>query len=261
MKNFTFIFFAFVLFSCHKIEPSKDETNVNENNKTECYIPEFTNYVSDLTVSLRGWDGLCGGSSLYHTNSIRFQAGFMHNDNYFYSIQKKIIRSNDCDTLESGNWQTLNVLYRYSFTEKKALIYSSVTDSLPEVLFDFNCTIGDTIMLNSERQIRMRVTNVDQQIIQGISFPMVRGTIISYSNSGIPSPLDYDLEVSSEITISPFSPNPYWMGTTLEPLFQIPWSYNEFCQNVGAVMFYYLTANCKLPANGQEIYSVGIYLQ
>jgi hypothetical protein len=264
MKNFTFFLFTLILLSCHKVEPPKDVTNGEDNIDNEYFISGFTDYVTNLTVGLSGWDGLCGAPNLFLTSSIRFQYGFNHNNNYFYSIQKKIIKSNDCVVLDSGNWQTLNVLYRYSFSDKKALIYSSVNDSFPEVIFDFNCSIGDTIMLNQERQIRLKVTNFDQQIIQGISFPLVKGTLISYSNTGIPSPLDYDLEVSSsptnEITISPFSPNPYWTGYSLTTLFQTPWGYNDFCQNVSAVMFSNLTANCKSQTAEQEIYSFGIFL-
>ena len=66
--------------------------------------------------------------------------------------------------------------------------------------------------------------------IQGIDFPVVSGQIITYVYNGLPGAND---NVSSstwgELSISPFSSNPFWFNQDFDMYSGIGWSDSDFC--------------------------------
>jgi hypothetical protein len=178
-------------------------------------------------------------------HGLRFQEGFQSGDEYFYQVQIKTINYNDCDTFYNGNWMEINKLYRYSFDQKKSFVYVSVDDPEPKLLFDFNCSVGDTVFLDEEMYVRMLVTAIDEQQIDGVGFPVVSGKIISFSRDSYFNSNDDILIGSNNLSLTPFSPNPFWAGSSIGTYFNSSWNNSDFCVPATAARVHGIKMACK----------------
>lgn len=247
-----------ILFSCKKEVISVPVKEAVEQSNQETFIPEFIEYNQELTVCVGGWAGGCQGSSQFHSHGIRLLEGLEYNGMYFYSIETSLIRYNECDTFYNSGWQSLNKYYRYSFDEKKSFEYSSIYDSVPELLFDFNCVVGDTLLINQDKLARMVVTDVGQLTINGVNFPIVKGQIVSFCRYGTETGNYDDISTGcAKIVLTPFSPNPFWTGYSLNSTFDLPWSNDQFCVEVTAASVFQLGMRCQNMLNNQSSYNYG----
>jgi hypothetical protein len=260
MKILFIPFLVIFLFGCKKEVHKVPDSEQDEQIDSEVFIQGFTEYSNNLIVSIGGWAGGCQGASQFHSHGIKFSEGIEYDGKYFYSIETNLTWFNDCDTLYYSDWQLLNKYYRYSFDENKSYVYTTVDDNAPELIFDFNCIAGDTIIINQDKLAKFHVTYVGEQLINGIDFPVVRGKIVSFSRYGSAAPNDNEISQGSpEIVITPFSPNPFWSGSSLNSVFDMPWSNDQFCVEVTGVSVYYLSMRCTNLLNNQLFYNYGFH--
>lgn len=216
-----------MLFSCRKeTNPNIEKAQVNEK-----FISEFTNYQTQLDFHFITWDGGCGSINSYQTYKLRLKAGFETGEKYFYAIETSTLFTGPCFVLNTP-WRQIEGYYRYSFVEKKAFYYTGIHDSNPKVLMDFNCQVGDTVVMDQASFTSIIVTSVSSETIQNIVFPKIIGRVVSISKTGQPNPEfdpSKDASHSKLLALTPFSCNPFWYGFNLNDILHDGWYPPGFC--------------------------------
>jgi len=102
---------------------------------------------------------------------------------------------------------------------------------------------------------QLLVTFVGDKTIDGINFPLIKGKIISISRYGYLRPDDQvETYGNSVIVFTPFSPNPFWTGFSLNSLFDLPWNNYQFCTEVSSPTIYGMSMFYRNEMNGQKYY-------
>ena len=250
-----------VLFSCKKESISKiEEVPIKEK-----FISEFTNYQTQIHFDFHSSDGVC---NLFYSNQkhkLRLIPGIESGDKYFYSIEKSalFIGPSPCsDTVLNTPWQQIDGYYRYSFDEKKALYYQDVNDLNPKVLMDFNCHVGDTIIMDQSSFISIIVTSISSETIQNIVFPKIIGRVVSFSKTGNPNPefKPSDANQNALLALTPFSCNPFWYGGDLNDLIQDYWIPTQSCQLSLPNILIQTAMSCNNSLTNSVYYWHGLYI-
>lgn len=207
------------LLSCEKEE---SKSSVNQVNITEDFIIEFTNSLIKSSMTHYCFENSITLSEKY-TGSIEYRIaqGVQIGNHYFYSVQSRFNEKFLSQTGVEQSWDQIGqwedkLLYRYSFSEKKAYLYSMTDDPSPKVLFDFNVSIGDTVDLGSH--------------ISNFSYPVIitAENSININNHQFPNfearPIN---SLNTFIQLSPDLPNPFAFDNTgpfheLDTLVSIP---------------------------------------
>jgi hypothetical protein len=215
-----------VLFSCKKESINK----IEEIPVKEKFISEFTNYQTQLDFHFKSWNGGCGSIDSYQTYKLRLKAGFETGEKYFYAIETSSLFTGPCFLLNTP-WTQIDGYYRYSFDEKKALYYQDINDQNPKVLMDFNCQVGDTIVMDQSSFTSIIVTSISSETIQNIVFPKIIGRVVSISKTGQPNPefKPSDANPNKLLALTPFSCNPFWHGFNLNGILHDGWYPPGFC--------------------------------
>ncbi len=250
-----------ILFSCRKeSNPNIEKTQVNEK-----YISEFTNYQTQLdlhfqSVQIAGFNLLINS---YQTYKLRLKEGFQSGGKYFYAIETTTLFTGPCFLL-SPPWSQIDGYFRYSFDDKKALYYSDTSDSNPKVLMDFNCQVGDTIVMDQSSFTSIIVTSVSTETIQNIVFPKIIGRVVSISKTGQPNPEfdpSKDASHSKLLALTPFSCNPFWYGFNLNDILHDGWNPPGFCVQPETPNFLTEAAmSCNNTLSNASYYTHGLYI-
>jgi hypothetical protein len=264
MKNQNFMFILIlIIFSCKKENISKIE---EDSKLKEKFITEFTNYQTEIEFNFATWNGVCGSYHSCQKHRLRLIPGIESGDKYFYSIEKSALFLGQIpcyDTLLYTQWQQIQGYYRYSFEEKRGL-YQDINDLNPKVLMDFNCQVGDTIIMDESSFTSIIVTSISSVTIQNIDFPKIIGRVVSFSKTGLPNP-EFKPEDASHIKLlelTPFSCNPFWYGGILNDIIDDGWNpgYN-WCVALNSYnLIEVITMSCTNSLTNSEYYKHGFYI-
>jgi len=212
---------SIVTTSCrkNKIIPNRnDKELIVAEPITEKLIKEFLLFERALNLKIIGRQ-MCGSTYLFQNYTFRLQEGQLINNQYFYNIQRKFVYKDNCGLIiDNYDWIDLNVLYRYSFSDKIAYLYQTINDQNPIELFDFNVNVGDLVELDSSINSIMIIEEVGNITLQGQIFPMVTGKLEGQSTYS-----------SYKIIVVPFAPNPFFIDQELSNYYDIIWDNDDFC--------------------------------
>lgn len=206
-RVFNVMFLFIILFSCKKevvILIDEPEIIISDQDVPEIsyfrFISSHRQECHDNSITL---------AETYSAEiEYKFLTGIQENSNYFYPIEKRFKTrfvsqtGMDSSYSNSSEWQNTQMFYRYSFNENKSFLYNSMTDSDPQLLFDFNVKEGDLVnlALNIDSfDFTIEILSVSFELVNNINLPVVK----CFWNSPMGSTWD------SEFTISPLLPNPF----------------------------------------------------
>jgi hypothetical protein len=119
-------YISILISSCKKdkIIPNKNEQAfIATESITEKFIKEFLLFERSLNLKIVGHQ-MCGSTYLFQNYTFRLQKGQLVNNQYFYTIQRKFVYKDECASIiDNYDWIDLDVLYRYSFSDKIAYLY------------------------------------------------------------------------------------------------------------------------------------------
>ncbi len=214
-----FLFLLLIIFSCKKKEISPLEESISES--LELFNSDFTQFERSYTSYYRLFFA-CGEGEYFRNIHCKLGQGFYLNNQYYYSIFTKweeySRNSLSSSTFyKTGDWEIQNKQYRYDPITKIAYLITNNDVNHPKILFDFNCNVGNTILLDSVFQIQLKVTSIQNETLSGSNaFPVIRGKIVRffYNSTQTPNGTVHPFS-EGEVIVSPFLPHPTWFSKTL----------------------------------------------
>lgn len=205
MKNqlLTILSLSLLMISCKKEKNTETNSSASQFISDQ-YIPEITASRLKSTLAEDCHDHSLTLAEQYRSSfEYRFAPGTQSNDKYFYHIERRHLESLSSQTgmesswSDTGSWEQQPNYYRYSQSEKKAYLVTSLNDPNPVLLFDFNVNVGDTINIASHLSNYdqyVEVLHVTSELVDNLDYPVVSCRLLSCSNC--------------YFTVSPDLPNP-----------------------------------------------------
>ncbi len=194
------------LFSCQKEIPETPfpDTDLSE----ECFIAEFPQFEQRFVYKIHGY-APCGGAEAFQSVYFRMLEGYQEGSAYYYYIQTRQHYS-DLHMLDSctARWEDKG-LYRYDFEQQTATVFTGPALSDSHVVFDFSKQVGDTILLDSSRNVRFVIDQKSTRLLSGVLLPIVSGRIVGIDKQ-VSHPLHFGSMGQQSIEITPYTPNPVY---------------------------------------------------